>query len=191
MLLKSSLSFCLILALSGCVGSTVSAVGQDKPSASAWRANKVENAEQAAPTPTTALTPPIDTSVVAPAPKRKPDAKAAPAKPAAVKPRQSSSASVAVLAAAKPAAPATIAPGTLQSGYKVWLVVENDPSLSGPLLINSTGQIKLPLAGPITIAGLTPTEAVAAIRAAYADGFFIDPKVRLEVLEPGHTGSAP
>lgn len=70
----------------------------------------------------------------------------------------------------------------LGSGDKVRLIVFGEKDLSGEFVVNGAGVISLPLIGEISAQGLTPSELQTRIAEAFAQGYLIDPKVNVEVL---------
>jgi len=71
-------------------------------------------------------------------------------------------------------------PGTpIPVGARLQLTIENNPGLSGPLTVDPTGRINLPLLGPFIVAGFSLPEAEKRIVAAYATGYSIKPRLEL------------
>ena len=77
--------------------------------------------------------------------------------------------------------PAFTAQEGLKPGHVLQFVLENDPELSGILTIDQDGFAQIPLVGRLSLAGKTLTEAEAALRAAFANGFFIKPRLMLSL----------
>ena len=63
----------------------------------------------------------------------------------------------------------------LAPGDKLSVIVFDQPQLSGDFIINGDGQILLPLAGTVTVAGLTLGEAQQLIQERFADGILVHP----------------
>jgi polysaccharide export outer membrane protein len=72
---------------------------------------------------------------------------------------------------------------TLTIGDKVTVSVFGQADLSGDFVLDGTGSVQMPLVGRIPIAGLTPPEAEARIRAGLADGYLRDAVVSLRIAE--------
>ena len=53
--------------------------------------------------------------------------------------------------------------------------------------VMADGRISLPLVGPVSVQGLNLLQAQQAITAAYADGFIIDPRVNVELMQKSTT----
>ncbi|WP_140986276.1 polysaccharide biosynthesis/export family protein [Asticcacaulis tiandongensis] len=70
----------------------------------------------------------------------------------------------------------------LGSGDKVRLIVFGEKDLSGEFVVNGAGIISLPLIGDVQARGLTASELQTRIATAYAQGYLIDPKVNIEVM---------
>jgi polysaccharide export outer membrane protein len=70
----------------------------------------------------------------------------------------------------------------LGGGDKVHVSVFNEPQLSGDFIVDSAGNLSLPLIGPTPVQGKTVGEASSAIEAAYlTDHFLRAPRVSAEV----------
>jgi protein involved in polysaccharide export with SLBB domain len=69
----------------------------------------------------------------------------------------------------------------LGTGDKLRINVYGEDDLSGEFLVDSSGQVQLPLVGQVKAAGLTLHEFVAEISAALMNGYLKDPKVSVEV----------
>jgi polysaccharide biosynthesis/export protein VpsN len=70
----------------------------------------------------------------------------------------------------------------LGSGDKIKVTVYGEPDLSGEFEIDGTGSISLPLIGEVRAAGLGLREIEEAIKNALRDGYLVDPRVSVEVL---------
>lgn len=70
----------------------------------------------------------------------------------------------------------------LGSGDKVRLIVFGEKDLSGEFVVNGAGIISLPLIGDVQARGLTASGLQTRIAEAYGQGYLIDPKVNVEVL---------
>jgi protein involved in polysaccharide export with SLBB domain len=87
-------------------------------------------------------------------------------------------------------APVPVAPGEgitdehyrLGISDKLKITVYGEDDLSGEFVVDSTGQIQLPLVGQVKAANLTLHEFKAEVVAALSDGYLKDPKVSVEVL---------
>jgi polysaccharide export outer membrane protein len=98
---------------------------------------------------------------------------------------------VSVNAAPPPGASAPPAPGIqaapriieLGPGDSVSIQVYGQPDMATTVYVSDDGTIPVPLAGPVPIAGLSPSEASKKIEKALKDGrFLIDPHVTLTVM---------
>jgi len=72
---------------------------------------------------------------------------------------------------------------TLSIGDKVTVSVFGQADLSGDFVLDGSGSVQMPLVGRIKIAGLTPPEAEARIRAGLSDGYIRDAVVSLRIAE--------
>lgn len=61
--------------------------------------------------------------------------------------------------------------------------VYREDDLTGEYEVEADGTINFPLVGSVSVAGLTPTEASAALAAALEDGYLRDANVTVRVLE--------
>jgi hypothetical protein len=86
-------------------------------------------------------------------------------------------------AALPPAKPVLSVDGKLLPGAVLFLKLVNDPVLSGPVEILADGRAQLPLVGYLPLADKTLIEAEAAVRAAYADGFYVKPELTLTLRD--------
>src|SRR5579862_5105662 len=74
-------------------------------------------------------------------------------------------------------------------GDEVEVTVYGAPDLSGHMRVSANGNISLPLVGPIRMAGLSSSEAEAAIEAQLRDKSVVnDPQVSVYVKEYGSSG---
>jgi polysaccharide export outer membrane protein len=74
-------------------------------------------------------------------------------------------------------------------GDEIEVTVYGAPDLSGHMRVNANGNISLPLVGPIRMAGLSSSEAEAAIEAQLRDKSVVnDPQVSVYVKEYGSSG---
>jgi len=71
---------------------------------------------------------------------------------------------------------------TLGSGDKVRVITYGEQDLTGEFNVNGLGDVSLPLIGTIHAGGLTLAEFTAKITAALSDGYFLNPRVSVEVL---------
>lgn len=67
-------------------------------------------------------------------------------------------------------------------GDKVRVTVFGEADLSGEMEVNSAGAVSLPLIGEVHAAGLTLREFESRVQKALKDGYLVDPKVSVEVL---------
>ena len=68
-------------------------------------------------------------------------------------------------------------------GDRLRLNVFGDTQMTGEYGVDESGVIAVPLAGPVSVAGKTPSEAAAAIVAILTtSGMYRDPRVTVEVL---------
>jgi polysaccharide export outer membrane protein len=104
-----------------------------------------------------------------------------------------------------PTPPADSAPRTIQigAGDSVGIQVYGQADMTTVVYVSDDGTIPVPLAGPVQIAGLSPSEASKRIEKALKDGnFLVDPHVTLTVTvsrsqrvsvlgQVGHPGQYP
>jgi polysaccharide export outer membrane protein len=70
----------------------------------------------------------------------------------------------------------------LGGGDKLHVIVFNEPQLSGDFIVDSAGNLSLPLIGPTPVQGQTVGEAATAVEAAYRSNHFLrSPRVSAEV----------
>lgn len=67
----------------------------------------------------------------------------------------------------------------------VEIKVFQEDDLESKLRVSPKGTITFPLIGTITVGGMTPQDAAAAIRAALARDYLVNPQVTLTVMEYG------
>jgi polysaccharide biosynthesis/export protein len=81
--------------------------------------------------------------------------------------------------------PDTTIPGDyrLAPGDRLTLVVYDQPQLSGEFIVDGGGGILLPVAGGVTLSGLTLAEAQKLIEERFADGVLVQPSVSLRIKE--------
>ena len=70
----------------------------------------------------------------------------------------------------------------LGAGDKIKLRVDDEESLSDEYEIDGQGQISFPLIGTVQCGGKTPRQLENAIRKKLADGYILNPRVSIEVL---------
>lgn len=70
----------------------------------------------------------------------------------------------------------------LGSGDQIKVTVYGEEDLSGEFELDGTGTISLPLIGSVTIGGKILTDAQGLIAEQLSDGFLINPRVSIEVL---------
>ncbi len=71
----------------------------------------------------------------------------------------------------------------LAPGDRIAVLVFDQTQLSGEFVVNGAGQVLLPLAGTVNVAGLTVVEAQKLIQERFADGLLVQPTVSLRVAE--------
>jgi polysaccharide export outer membrane protein len=71
----------------------------------------------------------------------------------------------------------------LAPGDRLTLIVYDQPQLSGEFIVDGGGGILLPVAGGITLSGLTLAEAQKLIEERFADGVLVQPSVSLRIKE--------
>lgn len=60
-----------------------------------------------------------------------------------------------------------------------------EPDLDTKAPVSADGKIALPLVGEVSVGGRTVAEAVSLVKAAYRDGFLVNPQVGITVAEYG------
>ena len=81
-----------------------------------------------------------------------------------------------------PAETTTVATGNeLQPGDSVKITVYGQGQLSGEQVVDEDGNVTVPLAGRVKLAGQTPSEAEATLRNRIAGRIVVDPSVAIEV----------
>ena len=78
---------------------------------------------------------------------------------------------------------APLADYRLAPGDRVTIVVYDQPQLSGQFIIDGGGGILLPLAGGVSLSGLTLAEAQQLIQDRFADGILVQPAVSLRITD--------
>ena len=71
----------------------------------------------------------------------------------------------------------------LAPGDRLKIVVFGQQELSGDFIVDGTGEILLPLAGSVRIAGLTVAKAQQLIQERFADGVLVQPAVSVRIPE--------
>jgi polysaccharide biosynthesis/export protein len=71
----------------------------------------------------------------------------------------------------------------LSAGDRLKLVVLDQPQLSGEFIIDGGGGILLPLAGSVSLTGLTLAEAQKVVQDRFADGVLVQPAVSLRITK--------
>jgi polysaccharide export outer membrane protein len=71
----------------------------------------------------------------------------------------------------------------LAPGDRLTLVVYDQPQLSGEFIVDGGGDILLPVAGGVTLSGLTLAQAQKLIQERFADGVLVQPSVSLRIKE--------
>jgi len=88
----------------------------------------------------------------------------------------------AALAKASTSSDTTVAPGELGPGDKIRLTVFGEDDLSGEFDIDNTGSLALPLVGEVQARGLTPRQLEKRITEVLSNGYLVNPRVSVEVL---------
>jgi protein involved in polysaccharide export with SLBB domain len=70
----------------------------------------------------------------------------------------------------------------LGSGDKVRITVYGEPDLSGEFEVDSSGSVSLPLVGEVRAGGQNLREFERSIVEVLSDGYLVDPRVAVEVL---------
>lgn len=91
-------------------------------------------------------------------------------------------AALGLLLVAEGAAAETSAAYTVGSGDKLRITVFNEESLSGEFEVDGTGVLSMPLIGHVKARGLGLREIEKQIAAQLADGYIVNPRVSIEVL---------
>ena len=71
----------------------------------------------------------------------------------------------------------------LAPGDRLTIVVYDQPQLSGQFIVDGGGGILLPLAGAVSLSGLTLAEAQKRIQDRFADGVLVQPAVSVRITE--------
>ena len=71
----------------------------------------------------------------------------------------------------------------LAPGDRLTIVVYDQPQLSGQFIIDGGGGVLLPLAGGVSLTGLTLAEAQKLIQDRFADGVLVQPAVSVRITE--------
>ena len=70
----------------------------------------------------------------------------------------------------------------LGSNDKIRLKVYGEPDISGEYEVDASGNVSVPLAGPLKAAGATTRELERSIRSALSKGIVRDPRVNVEIV---------
>jgi polysaccharide export outer membrane protein len=70
----------------------------------------------------------------------------------------------------------------LSTGDKVRITVFNNDRLNGDFVVTGDGNLSYPLIGNVKVSGLTVEETQDLIRSKLAEGYVVDPRVTLEVM---------
>ncbi|WP_417450174.1 polysaccharide biosynthesis/export family protein [Kordiimonas sp.] len=70
----------------------------------------------------------------------------------------------------------------LGSGDKIRVIVYGEEDLSGEFELDGSGLVAMPLIGPVNIGGNDVAAAESLIGAKLADGYLVNPRVSIEVL---------
>ena len=79
--------------------------------------------------------------------------------------------------------PASSADYRLAPGDRLTIVVYDQPQLSGQFIVDGGGGILLPLAGGVSLNGLTLAEAQQLIQERFADGVLVQPAVSVRITQ--------
>lgn len=71
----------------------------------------------------------------------------------------------------------------LAPGDRIFLVVFDEPQLSGEFYVDGGGEVLLPLAGSVKLTGLTLAEAQELIQKQFANGVLVHPAVSVRIKE--------
>ena len=71
----------------------------------------------------------------------------------------------------------------LAPGDRLTIIVYDQPQLSGQFIVDGGGGILLPLAGGVSLSGLTLAEAQKLIQDRFADGVLVQPAVSVRINE--------
>ena len=71
----------------------------------------------------------------------------------------------------------------LAPGDRLTIVVYDQPQLSGQFIVDGGGGILLPLAGGVSLSGLTLAEAQQLIQDRFADGVLVQPAVSVRITD--------
>jgi polysaccharide export outer membrane protein len=98
------------------------------------------------------------------------------------------SASALLMMAAILGAPTTgvVAQTRIQPGDKLELTVFNHPDLSSEMVVTSSGDIRLPIAGDVTVEGLSQPQATDRVQKALAP-FLLHPSIDIRVVSQGQS----
>lgn len=75
-----------------------------------------------------------------------------------------------------------IASYVLGSGDRIRIMVYGEDDLSGEFEVDGSGVVSLPLVGEVKAAGLSLREFEEAVAMAFKDGYLVNPRVSVEVL---------
>jgi polysaccharide export outer membrane protein len=70
----------------------------------------------------------------------------------------------------------------LGSGDHIKITIYGEPNLSGEFEVDGSGRVSLPLVGEVQAAGQGLREFEETVAAAFRDGYLVDPRVRVEML---------
>jgi polysaccharide export outer membrane protein len=77
---------------------------------------------------------------------------------------------------------AAVASPSLRVNDKIEVKVFQEEDLTQQVAVGVDGTVRLPLIGPIRVAGMSADQAAQRIRAAYANGFLVNPQVTVAVV---------
>jgi polysaccharide export outer membrane protein len=77
---------------------------------------------------------------------------------------------------------ASVASPSLRVNDKIEVRVFQEEDLTQQVAVGVDGTVRLPLVGPIRVAGQTADAAAQRIRAAYANGYLVNPQVSVVVI---------
>lgn len=70
----------------------------------------------------------------------------------------------------------------LGSGDKIHMAVFGQADLNGDFAVDGGGSVQLPLIGSVKAAGLTVAEFQKEVTSKFADGYFVNPNVEIDVV---------
>src|ERR1700761_9360911 len=71
----------------------------------------------------------------------------------------------------------------LGTGDKLRVIVYGEDDLGGTFDVDGNGYVSMPLIGQVKVAGLEPSDVEHAMTAKFADGYLIQPRVNVQVVQ--------